>query len=51
MFFRVFKRLFGDMENATDEEKRRKGKNLVRIMFFIAITGIIASSVIPLIYQ
>lgn len=51
MAFSVFKQLFGNMEKATEQEKYIRGKSLVRIMFVVALIGILASVLIPLLQQ
>ncbi len=48
MAFSFFKQLFGDLERATEDEQRLQGRHLVRLMFVVAILGIIASILIPL---
>lgn len=47
MAFSFFRQVFGDLETATEEEKREQGKRFVWIMFVVAILGIIATLLIP----
>lgn len=47
MAFSILRQIFGDLENANEDEKRTQGRELVRVMFLVAILGIIASLAIP----
>jgi hypothetical protein len=47
----LYKKIFGDLENASEEERRLQGQHLVRVMFIVAILGITASLLIPHFYR
>lgn len=50
MAFSIFRQIFGGLQQLSEEEKRKRGNALVRIMFIVAIVGIIASLLIPFLW-